>query len=266
MGTELCGFFRKVVEDLASFLRRHFGSEEYSRVVGTGVSGDQSRYIDVITEELVVEKVKSAGLSAWVVSEEKGRWALSEKPELVLLVDPLDGSLNYSLRIPFASVSLAVYPGIAKITEPVYGVVYNIFTSDSLELCNGKVFHDGIQITEYLGRGFEVVSIYTEDPKHLEIISKEFKRNNVSVKTRTMGSASLEAVYAAVGLIGHFVHLTGRIRNTDLAVALAVADRLKTRVYTAPPLSEIAVDRVQEIKKVIIASKKSLIWKLIDEL
>lgn len=264
--TGLCGFFKKIVEDLSFFLRSFFGSEEHSRVVGIGVSGDQSRYIDIIAEEHIVNKAKSAGLPAWVISEEKGRWTLSEKPELVLLVDPLDGSLNYSLGIPFASISLAVYHGIAKITEPVYGVVYNIFTGDSVELCNEKVFHNGIQVPKYLDRGFEVISVYTEDPKPLETILKEFKGKNVSVKTRTMGSASIEAVYAAIGLIGHFVHLTGRIRNTDLAVALAIADKLGAGVYTAPPLSEITVNDVQKIEKVVIASKKSPIWKLIDVL
>lgn len=265
---ELRGDMRRVVEQVASLLRSGFGDEDYSRVIGVGVGGDQSRYIDVVAEEHIVKGIQGLGTRAWVVSEERGVWALSSKPEVVFLVDPLDGSLNYVLRIPFASISIAAYPVGASIVEPFYGVVYNIFTGDSIELCDGEVFFNGVKVNSYLGleEGYNVLSVYTENLEHLEKIKRAFGEGPGSLKIRVMGSASIEASYAALGLIGHFAHLTGKVRNVDIAVALALAHRLGAGLYTDPPLRDMRIDAVERVNKLIIARRESPIWKVVNEL
>lgn len=263
---EPCEFIRGVAEGLANMLRNYFGLDEYSRVVGTGVSGDYTRCIDVVAEEYVVNAVKRAGLPAWVISEERGLWALCERPSYILLLDPLDGSLNYALKIPFASVSIALYSASKKINEPTCGMVLNVFTGDRVEVYEDRVLFNGTVVPAYLNRGFEVVSIYTEDSKHLDLVFKCLKERGVPVKTRTMGSAAIESAYAAIGLIGHFIHLTGRIRNTDIAVSLAVASKMGIGAYTDPPVNEIEISRVESIKKVLLAPKTSPIWRVLDRL
>lgn len=264
--TELREISRKIAEDLASLLRKYFGLDEYGKIIGTGVSGDQSRYIDIVAEEYVVNEVKKRDLPAWVISEERGQWILHREPEYFILVDPLDGSLNYALRIPFASVSIAIYRKAKSIIEPEYGVVLDIFTGDTIEIYGKEVVFNGIHVPHYLNRGLEVLSVYTEDARHIDMLVKSLKESGIHAKTRTMGSASLEATYAALGLIGHFVHLTGKIRNTDLAVALAAASKLGAGIYIKPSLNEIRVDKVQSIEKVIIASKNSPLWRIVDGL
>lgn len=261
--TELREISREIANGLASLLRKYFGLDEYGKIIGTGVTGDQSRYVDIVAEEYVVNEVKKRNLRAWVIGEERGRWILCEEPEYLILVDPLDGSLNYALRIPFASISIAVYRKAKSIIEPEYGVVLNIFTGDAIEIYGEEVTFNGVHVSHYLDRGLEVLSVYTEDARHLDMLVKGLRENGIHVKTRTMGSASLEAAYAALGLIGHFVHLTGKIRNTDLAVALAVASKLGAGVYIRPPLNGIKVDEVQNIERVVIASKNSPLWRII---
>lgn len=263
---DICRIFKKIAEDTARLLRNYFGIDKYNEIIGRGVAGDVSRLIDVIAEEYVLDRVEETGFIAWVVGEERGRRELGENPDIIVLLDPLDGSLNYSLKIPFASVSLAVYHGLTSIVNPVYGVVYNIFTKDVIEICGGRVYFNNTEMTSRLNTGLELVSIYTENPLHLSILKKVLEENNIHVKTRTMGSASIEAAYAAVGFIGHFIHLTGRIRNTDIAVALAIANKLGAGIYTYPFINEIRVDIVEPIKKVVIADRNSPVWSVISDL
>lgn len=264
---EICGVFREIVERDVKFLRENYGREEYNEIVGLGVSGDVSRRIDILSEDLIEDEIRQRGLRAWLVGEERGLRRIVNDPDIVVLVDPLDGSLNYAHRIPVASASIAVYSrSVDNPANLIYGVVYNVFTGDIVEYCEDRVYCNGLEITSYLNKGLELLSIYTENPRHIELARKAFRESNLSLKTRTLGSASIEASYAAIGLIGGFMHLTGRLRNSDIAVALAVASKLGAPVYTKPDLNSLRVDVIQKIDKVVIASPSNPIWRVVNEL
>jgi myo-inositol-1(or 4)-monophosphatase len=81
-----------------------------------------------------------------------------------------------------------------------------------------------------------------------------------------MGSASLEALYAALGVINGFMHLTGKLRNSDVAVAIGVANALNTGIYVSPVLNELKTSEIVKIEKIVIARRNSEIWKIVDEL
>jgi myo-inositol-1(or 4)-monophosphatase len=250
-----CRNLREVAENAARILREYFDKEEYMEILGSNVTGDAMRKIDLLAEEYIVGQVRSLGLKAWVISEEKGLWKLAEQPDYYVLVDPLDGSLNYASKIPFASVSIAVYESPYLITRPIYGVVQSIFTETTIEICKGKPFFNGKHLKRPFELSTELVSIYTENARHLEELARYFASRGVKLKTRTMGSAALEAAYAAIGLIGGFIHVTGKLRNVDIAVALALAESLGTRFYTEPV--NVRVDGVYNIEKVAISVKNS---------
>ena len=261
---DIASFFRNIIEASALILRKYFGEDYYSEIVGENISGDHSRRIDLIVEEYIVNSVKESGLKSWIISEERGAWKICDNPEFYVLVDPLDGSLNYALRIPFVSISLTVYGEPLDISKPLYGVVYNVFTGDRVELLDNEIYFNDTRINTPLGKGLDVASIYVDDPFDLERII-EILRNkyNVSIKTRTMGSASIEATYTAMGLIGHFIHITGRLRNSDIALGLAIASKLGRRLYTNPPLNNIRVDSIQIIKKMIIGPRESPVFEIV---
>ncbi|MEM0224165.1 MAG: inositol monophosphatase family protein [Desulfurococcaceae archaeon] len=264
---ETCRVFKEIVERDVKFLRENYGREEYNEVIGLGVSGDVTRKIDILSENLIEEEIRSRGIRAWLVGEERGLRKISEEPEVIVLVDPLDGSLNYAHKIPFASMSVAVYP--RNVNNPVnlaYGIVYNIFTGDTIELCENRVYYNGSEIAGYLNKGLELLSIYTENPRHIELARKVFSESKLNLKTRTLGSASIEAAYAAIGFIGGFMHLTGGLRNSDVAVALAIATRLGTPVYAKPDLHDLRIDTIQKINKIVIASPHNPVWRILEKL
>jgi myo-inositol-1(or 4)-monophosphatase len=263
----LCRAYRRVVEDASSLLREYYGLDYYVEVVGKGVSGDISRRIDIVVEDYIVDRVLSTGFKSWVLAEERGLRKLVEVPEHILVVDPLDGSLNYALRIPFAAVSLAVYtPEARSITEAVYCIVRHVFTGDTVELCNGRVHYNRVEVQSRLDKGREVLSIYTESHRVLGVIREAFTKQGLELKTRTLGAASLEASHAALGLIGQFAHLTGKIRNVDLAAALTIARVLRAYIYAQPPVDQISTTKLQTISKVVVAGANSPLLSVLDQL
>lgn len=264
---EICKAYRRVVENAVNLLREYYGIDYYIEIVGKGVSGDVSRRIDIVVEDYIADCALNTGFKTWILGEEKGLRRLVESPEYIVVVDPLDGSLNYALGIPFVAVSLAVYAvNNRNIASAIYSNVTSVFTNNIIEFCNGKTYYNKIEVTKRANKGGEVLSIYTENPLTLKIIKEAFTKAGLELKTRTMGAASLEASYAALGFIGQFAHLTGKIRNVDLAAAFTIAQALGAFTYTQPALGEISITRLETISKVVIASTNSPLLNILGEL
>ncbi|MEM4933218.1 MAG: inositol monophosphatase family protein, partial [Desulfurococcaceae archaeon] len=170
---------KDIASDIAGLLRDHYGLDQYSVVIGENVMGDLTRKIDIIAEDYAIDAIHKTGLKTWVVSEERGLYKLCEKPDYIVLLDPLDGSANYVSQIPFAAVSMAIYrvngDPRATYTKPIYGVVENIFTRDIYEVFNATVFVNGVRINTYLDRDNHVFSIYSEDIDEINVIDRYFK-------------------------------------------------------------------------------------------
>src|SRR5437016_3594590 len=79
---------------------------ERERVLGTGEGGDETTAIDQAAEDAIVERLRATG--ATIVSEEVG---VLEGSDTVVVIDPIDGSLNAKRGIPFFSLSIAVAHG-----------------------------------------------------------------------------------------------------------------------------------------------------------
>lgn len=71
---------------------------------------------DINSEEMIRTILEKAGLP--VIGEEEG--GSTENSEMYFLVDPLDGTTNFSKKIPFYAVSIA----LMKEKYPIAGVIY----------------------------------------------------------------------------------------------------------------------------------------------
>jgi myo-inositol-1(or 4)-monophosphatase len=109
---ELC---RAAVADVDAVLERLPTRAEREPVVGAGRGGDETTAIDQAAEEAILARVQAA--AGAVVSEEVGRIGGAGLP--LVVVDPIDGSLNAKRGIPFFSLSIAVAEG-----ETMEGVVF----------------------------------------------------------------------------------------------------------------------------------------------
>jgi myo-inositol-1(or 4)-monophosphatase len=86
---------------------------ERSRPLGRGAGGDMTLAIDRVAEDIVLEELEAlAGRAPFaILSEERGAIGANGGAGALVVVDPIDGSLNARRGIPAFSTSIAVADG-----------------------------------------------------------------------------------------------------------------------------------------------------------
>ena len=87
--------------------------------------------VDLMANEVIVGLIKQKFPAHDIFSEESGG---SLGKEFTWIIDPLDGTTNYILGLPFFSVSLALLRG----QEPILGIVFNPATKELYLAEKGK--------------------------------------------------------------------------------------------------------------------------------
>lgn len=251
----------RIAGQASGYLRDLFGQEELSVVVGQGASGDTTRRIDAMAEDFTIELLRSTGLDLLIVSEEKGVIKASEKPSLIVLMDPLDGSLNYTLGIPNVAVSIVFYDvENPYLSRALAGAVSIVFTKEIYSFDDRIVYLNETPIENYRSRRSGIAVIYTNNTLTFRAVHRFMVENYGSdTRLRVLGSAAMESVFAALGKIEVFLHNTGRLRNLDVAGGYAIAQRLGAKIIdtNGKPVDSRA-DNIDFIKSIIIGSEKIL--------
>ena len=152
-----------------------------------------------ISAETVIKDIIKSQSNLPILAEESGL-SSEKKSSTFWVVDPLDGTANYSRNIPICCVSI----GLISDLKPVLGVIYD-FNNDELyegsidtkallnnnEISVSKVenFHDGVLLT-----GLPNNTDYS-DSALLKMV-KDFQNWR---KVRMIGSAAMASAYIASG-------------------------------------------------------------------
>jgi myo-inositol-1(or 4)-monophosphatase len=108
-------FCRAVAADVEDVLRRFPTRDDREPVVGHGQGGDDTTVIDREAEAAAVarlEELAGRGISFRLVSEELGERTFGNGGSpWVVVVDPIDGSLNAKRGLPFFCLSIAIADG-----------------------------------------------------------------------------------------------------------------------------------------------------------
>jgi myo-inositol-1(or 4)-monophosphatase len=108
------GFCRQVSDDVGAALAALPTRDLREPVVGQGEGGDDTTVIDRDAEDAVVrrlEELHGRGIDFKLVSEELGERRFGGESPWVVVVDPIDGSLNAKRCLPFWCISLAFADG-----------------------------------------------------------------------------------------------------------------------------------------------------------
>ena len=70
------------------------GTEKSRETVGIGASGDLTREIDIIAEEVIIDYLERNHISCILVSEECGVRRIGKSPKTYVIVDSVDGTTN----------------------------------------------------------------------------------------------------------------------------------------------------------------------------
>ena len=192
---------------------------------GRGEGGDRSLAIDRRAEDVAFDELEAlhdAGHEFTAVSEERGtvRFGDGASPVLVV-IDPIDGSLNARRTIPSHAFSLAVASGPAM-ADVEFGYVYDFGASEEFAATRGEgaTLNGRPLRAEGPGYGLEIVGLESAKPERILPMLEELAGK--AFRLRVVGSIAIAVSYVAAGRFDGM--LTARAcRSVDVAAAQLVA-------------------------------------------
>ncbi len=176
------------------------GTERGRAQLAIGAGGDRTMELDRAAEADVfaeLDELAAKGERFAVLSEEAGHRRRGADYPLVL-IDPVDGSLNAKMGIPFFGVMLALLDG-PTIGDTLAGCVVNMINGDAWT----AIRKHGAQLD---GQPIKVMS--RSDRDRLGLVAFESSPNNLFVarglvqssgKIRVLGSMALAIAHTAAG-------------------------------------------------------------------
>ena len=213
-----------------------------------GEGGDETTAIDEAAERAVVARLEALhanGIDFTLVSEELGERRFGQASEgLVIVVDPIDGSMNAKRGIPFFSLSIAVAEG-PTMRDVVFGFVADLGTGEEWTARRGEgAFLDGRRL-EGPGLKGEIEILSFEATTTAEIAARAGAMEGFALRLRVMGSLALSLCHLAAGRVDAVCSLKP-IRSVDIAAAqLLCRERgLALELPDAPTLDDHPLDLI----------------------
>jgi myo-inositol-1(or 4)-monophosphatase len=219
------GACRTAAQGLRSVLEEHPTSRE--RVVETGETGeggDRTLVIDAQAEDRVfgaLQRLHDDGARFTVVSEERGTVDFGSD-EVLVVVDPIDGSLNAKRGLPHHALSVAVATG-TTMADVVFGYVYDLGPHEEWRATAGEgAFLNDVRIDHPPperctpdGR-LELLAVESADPRWLALASDDLVA--ATRRIRAMGSIAVSMCQVAATRVDAMASLA-RTRAVDAAAA-----------------------------------------------
>jgi myo-inositol-1(or 4)-monophosphatase len=206
---ELC---RSAATDVEEVLARLPTRVEREPIVGAGLGGDDTTAIDRAAEEVILDRFRPLGVT--IVSEEVGR---VDGGATVVVIDPIDGSLNAKRGIPFFSLSIAVAEG-ETMDDVDFGFVRDFGSGEEWIALRGEgAWLDG----ERLGavRPKDEVEILSFEATRTSLVARDGpKVAALAHRLRVMGSLALSLCHLAAGRVDAVCSLRAA-RSVDIAAA-----------------------------------------------
>jgi len=220
---EWVSLFAEIGESVRAATAHLVGTEEGRLELSQGAGGDTTVEIDRLAESVVLERLQRAaseGARFSVLSEEVGHRNLGAEWPLVL-VDPIDGSLNAKQGIPVFAVMLALLDG-PRLGDARVGYVLNLATGDTWHAVRGVGAYRNLQDLGTLPmqrghRDFEMVALESS-PRSVIRARPLLER---AAKIRVLGCMALSIVHTATGGVDVFC-APFKARAFDMAASLLI--------------------------------------------
>jgi myo-inositol-1(or 4)-monophosphatase len=155
---------KEVAIKAGRFLKKHFDSFDRSKNITVKSKYNIQTWADLAAEKIILSKLRLAFPDHHILSEESGE--NKKKSDYFWIIDPLDGTTNYSMHLPAYGVSIAlaykgkIVLGVTNIPELNEMTVAEIgkgsfrngkkikvsrqkdYRDSLLTFCHGSQFHD----------------------------------------------------------------------------------------------------------------------------
>ncbi len=239
-------------------VRGYVGTERGREWLTVGAGGDRTAMIDRVAEDAVIahcEALAAQGLRFLLRSEELGdREFGAQQP--VLLVDPVDGSINAKQGLPYHCTSLALLDG-ETFGDTVAGVVRDLSGPGTYTAVRGEgVWRDGARIEPLpvaLVDG-RIPVLIIEALLRPALLANHAALLDASVRTRLFGAAALSLCQAATGAASAFFAPAG-LRAFDCAAGLLILDEAGAVVSDREGGSIADVNATMQSRVGVVASR-----------
>lgn len=215
------GFFRicdSVAEEIEAALAPIVGTPYGAEEICMGADNTPTERLDKIAEDIVITAFREHAVCARMLSEEAGMVDIGGE-EGIAYLDPVDGSFNASVGIPFYALSVGLSDG----KKMIAGYVRNLATGETFTAILGMgAFLNGCPIHPSDKSAFETsaMSVYARPPEMQALLANGY----TSRRIRKLGASALELCYVACGKIEAFLDLRGTLRITDAAAAMLILE------------------------------------------
>ena len=236
--TDWLAVCRAAVADVQQVLVELPTRVEREPVVGAGLGGDETTAIDQAAEDAIVARFKD--LDVTIVSEEVGRLG---NGATIVVVDPIDGSVNAKRGIPFFSLSIAVADG-ELMDDVFFGYVFDFGTGEEWTATRGEgAWLDGAPLGAIKPK--DAIDILSLEATRSPLVARDApKVAEIAHRMRIMGSLALSLCHLAAGRVDAVCSLKGA-RSVDIAAAQLLVRELGLAIDlfdVASPFGEAPLD------------------------
>ena len=219
------GACRRSTAAIRSMLAGRPTIAERVKETGTrGEGGDRTLLIDEAAESFVfaeLEALHQDGARFTAVSEERGIVDFGD-PEVLVVIDPIDGSLNAKRGLPHFALSLAVSDG-PTMADVVFGFVQDFGPEEEWVARRGEgALLDGVPLDPSLGERrtrdgrLEVLGVESADPRW--IVQSVDALEETTHRVRAIGAIAVSLCQVAAARFDAMASLK-RCRAVDAAAA-----------------------------------------------
>ncbi|MDK2891710.1 bifunctional fructose-bisphosphatase/inositol-phosphate phosphatase [Methanohalophilus sp.] len=212
------------------------GTPNAYKEVYAGADGTPTRLIDDVAEKAILEVFENTGIPMRILSEEIGEIVLGKDPKITIALDPLDGTYNASMGIPFYSISIAI--GSLDLSKIDFGYVKNLANNDTYyamaekgAYLNGRRIHTSK--IKNLKQACASLYGYQKNVEQTLGLARKIRR------VRLLGSVALELCYVASGKMDAIVDVRNSLRLIDVAAGKLILEEAGGTITngTGKPLS-----------------------------
>jgi fructose-1,6-bisphosphatase/inositol monophosphatase family enzyme len=207
------------------------GTEKGRELMKRGAGGDMSMFIDIESENKIIETLESGNTPFHLITEELGDKLILKDKILstgcndYIIVDPIDGSHNAAWGFPFSCISIAhasdsklididcavvidIYTGITYTAKITQGAFKHQKANESIRLAVNN--NDKIRKSLF-GINFSLEESLIDFSKRYSVLLSE------KLKIRTTGSNCMSLCMLAQGSLDIFIDLQKKCRVLDIA-------------------------------------------------
>ena len=198
------GASRRAAAALREILRASPTTAERARETGhVGDGGDRTLLIDADAERAVfdeLDRLHDEGARFTAVSEERGVVDYGD-PGVIVIIDPIDGSINAKRGLPHHAISIAVADG-STMGDVVFGFIHDFGPDEEFSARRGGgAFLNGVALSTEPGERraadgrLELVGIESAEPRWVREVADDL--TEAAFRVRALGAIAVSLCQVA---------------------------------------------------------------------